>query len=130
MIFALVTGGLLFAVLDMADPLTRVGYSLLGGAAAYLAVMHDPPKDRQETAARIATGVFFCFLFAPFLADRLGWTDLNGIVAVMGAVGLISWYVAGQVIRFGLWFENSATLVDLAKKKLGIAEKKGEDGKP
>jgi hypothetical protein len=97
----------------------RLILSLCGGLGAVVAIATDRPKNWQETAIRMGSGFVSCFLFGPYLSQRFGQNDMNSHIAMLGVIGIVSWYVMGSVTRWLQKAKDSDFLALLMKVKSG-----------
>ncbi len=89
----------------------RLLLSTAGAMGALIAIIGDRPKTVTDAIARVVVGVFSCFLFAPWLAKKIGLdSDLNGNLLVFGLLGILSWYITGSVTRGLIAARDSGSL--------------------
>ncbi len=96
------------------DTSTIEGRLLLAGAGAMgaaIAIIGDRPKSINDGLCRIVVGVFSCFLFAPYIARKVGLdSDLNGNLMVFGALGVCSWYFTGSLTRLLITLRDNGSM--------------------
>ncbi len=100
-----------FAEVDTGTIEGRLILSSAGAMGAAIAIIGDRPKTITDAMARIVVGVFSCFLFAPWIAKKIGLdSDLNGNLLVFGLLGVLSWYITGSVTRGLIAARDSGSL--------------------
>ncbi len=88
------------ASVDMSNVSDRALFSLVGALGAFLGIFADRPATWHETGARVATGVFCCFLIGPWFAKRaFGEVSVDTIIPAFGMIGLFSWFFLGSIVR-------------------------------
>lgn len=106
------------------DRLLLAGCAVIG---TVIAICADRPKDWLDTASRFGVGVGCGFLFAPYVAKRLAiGGELDNLLAVAGAMGIVSWYVVGSAMRFFKKVAGTDVIGAYVKWKTGIAIENGK----
>lgn len=95
-----------------------LGLKLMGGAigGALLAAV-DMPKSRGEFLGRGICALGGSYLFTGFALQQFGLprNDEEATIAVAGAIGFLTYFVLGMVVRF-FHKRNDKDLVDVFKE--------------